>query len=161
MTGTDDLRPDDILVQERDLVLGSLSNDDALELGLWLVGTARERGLPVLIEIRRGTQVLFRAALPGVVPDNDAWAAGKAAVVERFGHATLWHRLRHESAGTDFHTATGLSAETYRAHGGGFPLAVRGTGVVGSLVVSGLPQREDHALVVEALRAHLATHPLP
>ena len=39
----------------------------------------------------------------------------------------------------------------YAAHGGSFPLNVFGTGIVGSVTVSGLPQREDHNLVVEAL----------
>ncbi|RZS86801.1 uncharacterized protein (UPF0303 family) [Motilibacter rhizosphaerae] len=151
------LTPDTVLSQERELVLPSLSNDDAVDLGLELLRLARERALPVLIEVRRGPQVLFRAALPGVVPDNDVWVAGKTRVVERYGHATLYHRLVEEESGVSFTERNGLDFADYRAHGGGFPLAVAGTGVVGVAVVSGLPQREDHALVVEALRAHLAS----
>lgn len=152
----DRLTAEDVLAQEQELVLPSLSNDDALDLGLRLLAMARTRSLGVLVEVRRGAQVLFRAALPGVVPDNDTWVAGKARVVERFGHATLYHSLRHQAAGTDFNERTGLPFADFRAHGGGFPLAVHGTGVVGAAIVSGLPQREDHALVVEALRAHLS-----
>jgi len=45
----------------------------------------------------------------------------------------------------------GLSLADYATHGGSFPLTVVGAGVVGSVTVSGLPQRADHELVVEAL----------
>ena len=146
----------DVRAQELELVLPSLSNDDGIDLGLRLLELARSRGLGVLVEVRRGPLTLFRAALPGVVPDNDAWAAGKARVVELLGTSTLFQRLKNEEAGTDFNARTGLPFESYRAHGGGFPLTVAGTGVVGVALVSGLPDREDHALIVEALRAHLA-----
>jgi uncharacterized protein (UPF0303 family) len=49
----------------------------------------------------------------------------------------------------------GLSLADYATHGGSFPLAVKGAGVVGSVTVSGLPQRADHELAVEALCAVL------
>ncbi len=47
--------------------------------------------------------------------------------------------------------------ETYAAHGGSFPLRVgaAGTGVIGTVSVSGLPQEVDHAFLVEALEAFL------
>jgi len=153
---TSRLTSDDVLAQEQELVLPSLSNEDGVALGLRLLTLAREGRLPVLIEVRRGRQVLFRAAMNGVVPDNDAWVAGKARTVERFGHASLWHHLRADETGIPFVERTGLSRKRYKSHGGGFPLVVEGTGLVGVVVVSGLPQREDHALVVTALRAHLA-----
>lgn len=148
--------PEELLDQERRLVLPSLSNDDAIDLGALVLARARDGELPVVIEVRRGSSVLFRAALPGAVPDNDTWLARKMAVVERFGHSTMYERVRHEARGTTFHDATGLDQQSYAAHGGAFPLAVAGTGVVGALAVSGLPQVQDHALVVECLEAYLA-----
>jgi uncharacterized protein (UPF0303 family) len=48
-----------------------------------------------------------------------------------------------------------LPISDYASHGGSFPLAVKGAGIVGSVTVSGLPQRADHELVVEALCALL------
>ena len=68
----------------------------------------------------------------------------------------LYERLRHEAVGTTFAEATSLAFPEYAPHGGGFPLRVRGTGVVGVVLVSGLPQQDDHALIVEALEAFLA-----
>jgi uncharacterized protein (UPF0303 family) len=94
---------------------------------------------------------VFRAARNGTDEENDLYIAGKARVVERFGHSTLYERLQHESAGTSFAEATSLDFPEYAPHGGGFPLNLAGRGTVGVVIVSGLPQLDDHALVVECL----------
>jgi uncharacterized protein (UPF0303 family) len=143
--------PEEVLAQEERLQLAHFDNDDAIELGLIALGLARERGLPIVVEVRAYDQVLFRAALPGSSVVNDGWVARKTRLVEDFGHSTLYQRVRHEAEGTTFAAATGLSEDDYAAHGGGFPLAVVGTGPVGVMVVSGLPQLDDHRLVVECL----------
>ena len=147
---------DELRDQERRLVLPSLDENDAIEIGQLLLGMAIERGLAVTIEIRKGSRVVFRAARTGTNAHNDMYVAGKVRVVERFGHASLFERLRHEEAGTTFEEATSLSFPEYAPHGGGVPLIVEGTGPVGVAVVSGLPQQDDHALIVECLGAYLA-----
>ena len=143
--------------QERRLQLAGFDNDDAWRLGCLLVELARERGLGVAIDIRRGGQQLFHCALPGTTPDNDSWIERKVRVVERFGASSFLVGQRHRDKGTTFEQATPhLDRAAYAAHGGAFPLRVRGVGVVGAVTVSGLPQAEDHALVVEALEAFIA-----
>ncbi|SDK67193.1 heme-degrading domain-containing protein [Streptomyces indicus] len=137
--------------QEERLVLDHFTYDDAWELGSMLVKTARERQAPVAIDIRRGGQQLFHAALPGSTPDNDAWIDRKRRVVERYGCASFLVGARYRAKGTTFEESSRLDPDTYAAHGGAFPIAVRGAGVIGTVVVSGLPQAEDHAMVVEAL----------
>lgn len=159
MSTTGGYTPEQLLDQERRLTLPSLSNDDALGLGLLMMRRARERQLPIVVEIRRGPQALFRVALPGSSPDNDGWIAAKSRVVERFGHSTLYERVRHEEQGTSFEDATGLSLPEFAAHGGGFPLTVVDAGVVGAVMVSGLSQVEDHRFVVECLEAFLGLAP--
>ena len=134
----------------------SLSEADAIAIGQMLLARATARSLAVTIEVRRTGRVVFRAALPGTTTDNDEWIAGKAAVVERFGHSTWCIRNRYLARGTTFEEATGLGRPAYAPHGGGYPLAVRGTGAVGVALVSGLPQEQDHALIVEVLEAYLA-----
>lgn len=156
METTGDVTPEQLLAEEASLALPSLSDDDAVGIGLLALAFARSRALPVTLEVRRAARVAFRAALPGSSADQDSWIARKARVVERFGHSTLYERVRCEAAGTTFPERTGLPESRYAAHGGGVPLVVDGTGMVGVLLVSGLPQVDDHALAVEVLRGWLA-----
>ncbi|MCQ4211970.1 heme-degrading domain-containing protein [Streptomyces longispororuber] len=137
--------------QERRLTLAAFTHDDAWRLGTLLVELSRERQAPVAIDITRGGQQLFHAALPGSTPDNDAWIARKRRVVERYHASSYLVGSRFRAKGTTFEDSSRLDPDVYAAHGGAFPITVRGAGVVGVVVVSGLPQIEDHALVVEAL----------
>ncbi|MEV5471157.1 heme-degrading domain-containing protein [Streptomyces sp. NPDC052207] len=142
---------EELEAQERRLTLARFTHDDAWSLGTLLVELARARKAPVAIDIRCGGQQLFHAALPGSTPDNDAWIDRKRRVVERYGCSSLLVGSRFRAKGTTFEESSRLDADTYAAHGGAFPIAVEGAGVIGTVVVSGLPQVEDHALVVEAL----------
>ncbi|MGI5482605.1 heme-degrading domain-containing protein [Streptomyces lavendofoliae] len=137
--------------QQARLALPRFTYDDAWTLGTLLVGLARERNAPVAIDIRRGGQQLFHAALPGSSADNDAWIDRKRRVVERYAESSLLVGTRFRAKGKSFDTDSRLDPDRYAAHGGSFPLTVTGAGVVGTVTVSGLPQLEDHALVVEAL----------
>ncbi len=146
---------DALEAEEAGLQFDAFDNGTAWELGVTLVEAARAAGLAVTIDIRRNGQQLFHAALPGTAPDNDAWLLRKARVVDRFGHSSLHVGERARQAGTTFEAQMRLDPDDYAAHGGAFPVTVRGTGVVGTVGVSGLPQLEDHAFVVEQLRAFL------
>ena len=145
----------ELAAEEDDLQFASFTNDDAWALGTALVEGARRQGAPVAIDISRNSHTLFHVALPGATPDNDSWIARKQRVVQRFGHSTLYMRQVFVERGTTFEEALGLDPQRYAAHGGGFPVVVRSVGPVGVVVVSGLPQLEDHRMVVAALRAHL------
>jgi uncharacterized protein (UPF0303 family) len=143
----------DVLDQERELRLPSFGHADAWRLGCLLVERATERQLPVAIAVDLGEQHVFRCGLPGSSADNDAWLTRKAATVRRWGHASHWMSLRTTDT-PDAYTRLGVSQEVYAFAGGAFPLAVGGA-LVGVVGVSGLPQADDHALVVEALRGFL------
>jgi uncharacterized protein (UPF0303 family) len=144
----------ELLAQEEELQFSTFTNDDAWALGSALVEAAR--GLPVAIDIRRGDQQLFHAALAGSAADNDAWIERKNRVVRRFGHSSFYMGTTYRLDGTSIGERHLLDEAEYAAHGGAFPLIVRDVGVVGTITVSGLPQEEDHRLVVETLRAFLA-----
>jgi uncharacterized protein (UPF0303 family) len=147
--------PDELLRQEEELQLPSFDNDDAWRLGCALVEAARARSAAVTVDISRNGQQLFHAALAGTAPDNDEWVKRKARVVQRFGHSSLYVGAQCRAQGRSFEEKYRVDPDTFAAHGGAFPIIVRGTGVVGAVVVSGLPQRDDHELVVATLRSFL------
>lgn len=138
--------------QERDLVLSSFDLLDAWRLGSAAVEIALRDELPAAIDIRRGSHVLFRAMLPGTTADQQDWLRRKANVVERFESSTALVALR--IAGRDLEGW--LAPDEYAFGGGGFPIRVRGAGVVGAISVSGLPGTGDHDLATAGLRHHLA-----
>ncbi len=117
---------------------------------------AREAAAPVAVDIRRGGQQLFHAALPGSTPDNDAWIDRKRRVVERYGCSSLLVGTRFRAKGTTFEASSRLDPDAYAAHGGAFPSRSRARAWSGRrVVVSGLRQLEDHALVIKALHQFL------
>ena len=146
----------ELAAEEAELQLPGFDEDDAWALGNALVDAARAAGAPVAIDIRRNGHQLFHAALRGSSPDNDRWIERKARVVDRFGHSSLYMRMLCEQDGTTLEEKFLVDGREFAAHGGAFPLLVRGVGPVGTVVVSGLPQVEDHRMVVAALREHLA-----
>jgi uncharacterized protein (UPF0303 family) len=141
--------------QERRLVFTTFDNDDAWRLGTVLAELARARKAPVAIDIRRNGQQLFHLALPGATADNDAWLLRKTRTVDRYGASSYLVGLRFALRGTTFEDSSRLDPDTYAAHGGAFPIILVGTGPIGTIAVSGLPQAEDHALVVAAVEAYL------
>jgi uncharacterized protein (UPF0303 family) len=146
---------DRIAEQERALILPRLDAEIAWELGSRLRAMAHERSLPVVIDVRRFGQPLFYAALEGTTPDNVEWVRRKSNVVARFHRSSYAIAIREKLKGESLFESQGLPLADYATHGGSFPLAVAGAGIVGSATVSGLPQRADHELVVEALCALL------
>ena len=144
---------EELEAQEDELQFLSFTNDTAWELGNALVAAAREGGLAVTIDISRGEQRLFHYALPGTAADNDEWIERKNRVVRRFGHSSYYMGV---TGGEGFAERVLLDEREFAAHGGAFPVIVRDVGMVGTVTVSGLPQEEDHRLVVSVLRDFLA-----
>jgi uncharacterized protein (UPF0303 family) len=145
-----------LAAEERELRWRHFDEDTAWHLGSTLVARARERELPVAVGILRGDQRLFHAALPGSTPDNDVWLARKSRVVARFHRSSLHVGQLCRDAGRTIEEMFLVAEHEYAPHGGAFPITVLGAGVVGSVAVSGLPQLQDHAFVVEVLRGVLA-----
>jgi uncharacterized protein (UPF0303 family) len=150
---TEDL--EQIAKQERELVLPRLDAQISWQLGSHLHALAAERHLAVVIDVRRFGQPLFYAAMDGTIPDNVEWVRRKSNVVARFHRSSYAIGLKEKIKKETLAESQGLPIADYATHGGAFPLSVAGAGVVGSATVSGLPQRSDHELVIEALCALL------
>ena len=145
-----------LLQEERELQFTNFDEDDAWKLGSQLVELARGRNLPVTIDITRGAHQLFHAALRGTSSDNDEWVKRKVRLVYRFGHSSFYMGQLLKSKGKTIEQSYLIPESEYAPHGGCFPIIIKETGIVGTITVSGLPQEEDHRLVVEALRKYLA-----
>jgi len=128
------------------------TKDDALALGLELVERGKEEHLPIAIDITKGEQVLFHVALEGATPDNEGWVRAKQRTAVRYEEPSLLVGLRGRAGGGRIEDNAWFDQATYAAHGGAFPVYVRDVGAVAVVTVSGLPQKADHDLVVQALR---------
>jgi uncharacterized protein (UPF0303 family) len=140
--------------QERELIFPSFDAETAWSLGTTLRALAVERKHTVVIDIRRfgdPHQQLFFAAMPCTIPDNARWVERKAKVVARFHRSSYAAGLYLREQGLTFTEKYSLPDADYATHGGAFPITVAGTGVVGAVTVSGLPQRLDHELAVEGI----------
>jgi uncharacterized protein (UPF0303 family) len=140
--------------QEAELRFPSFDNNTAWSLGLGIHELAITRRQSLVIDIRRfgqPNQPLFYFALAGTTPDNPRWVQRKSNVVARFHRSSYAVGLTLEQTNRTFAERYNLPDADYAAHGGSFPIHVSGAGLIGSITVSGLPQREDHNLVVEAL----------
>lgn len=145
-----------IRAEEAELVFTRFSRDDAWRLGSRMREAAAARSLPVVIGIVVGQQRVFHAALDGAVPDNDAWLERKTRAVLHFEQSSLGVGALFRSLGRVYEQESRLDPDEVAANGGVFPVRIDGVGVVGAVGISGLPQVEDHAFVVEQLREFLA-----
>jgi uncharacterized protein (UPF0303 family) len=144
-----------LLDEEQILKLPSLSNNDAIEIGQIAVTLSSQRKLPIAIEVQIGEWIVFHASLEGSRPENDWWINRKVAVVMLNHHSTMFERVSAEERGVDWHKENDVTDETHAIHGGALPLKTE-VGFKGILIISGLPQVEDHLLAVEVLTEFLA-----
>ena len=146
---------ENLLREEKVLSLSSLTNNDAIEIGEIATTLGTQRKLPITVEVRIGDWIVFHASLQGSKPENDWWINRKVAVVKLKQHSTMYERVSAEERGVDWHKENNLQDETHAIHGGALPL-ITDDGFKGILIVSGLPQVEDHLFAVEVLTEFLA-----
>ena len=145
-----------LLLEEKMLVLPKLSMSDYLQIGQIAGSFGSEQDLPIAVEVRIGDWVIYHASLPGSTVENQGWIDRKARVVMLKHHSTLFERVSAQERGVDWFAENNLTNETHAIHGGGLPLITKSDGFVGVLLISGLPQVEDHLLGVEVLTEFLA-----
>ena len=145
----------ELLEQENTLVFTEFSFDKAYALGTLLYERAKERKFPIAIDITKSNQQMYHAALPGSTPDNDQWIIRKSRVVNRFHHSSFYIHNLLESLDTTIEEKYCLSSFEYSPHGGSFPIIIKDVGVIGTITVSGLPQKDDHAFVTSIIEEYL------
>ena len=146
---------EELIQEERALMLPKMEIIDALDIGELAKFKGSERNLPIAIEIRIDNWIIYHASLPGSTSENQWWIDRKARVVLLKHHSTLYERVSAQERGVDWHKENNLLDETHAIHGGGLPLITTEKGFVGVLLISGLPQVDDHLLGVEVLTEFL------
>jgi uncharacterized protein (UPF0303 family) len=146
----------ELLKEEQLLLLTSFKLADAIEIGEIAKTFGVTRTLPIAVEVRIGDWVVYHASLPGSTAENQWWIDRKARTVMLKQHSTMYERVSAQERGVDWHNENNLLDETHAIHGGGLPLITKDDGFVGVLLISGLPQVEDHLLGVEVLTEFLA-----
>jgi uncharacterized protein (UPF0303 family) len=142
--------------EEAALVLPAFDVAAALEIGQIAYAIATNLGINPAIEVRIGEWIVFHVSLPGTNTENDWWMGRKARVVLLTGHSSMHERVLAEEQNIDWFAKHGVAEEQYAIHGGGLPINVAGKGLAGILLISGLPQVQDHLLGVEVLTEYLA-----
>jgi uncharacterized protein (UPF0303 family) len=144
-----------VLEQEKRLVFPAFGIELAHEIGAELTRLGKEKSLPIAFDVTRSGQCLFHCALEGATADNAAWILRKNRVVNRFGHSSLYMGAHCRLSGMSIEEKYYLPANEYADHGGAFPITLKGSGIIGTVTVSGLPQIDDHELVVSILERFL------
>ncbi|WP_426107044.1 heme-degrading domain-containing protein [Massilia sp. TSP1-1-2] len=159
LTGTTMEQPDAALAaiarQEQALQFDAFDNRTALAIGLEIIAMARKKKQSVAVNITRNGTLLFYHGMDGTSADHQDWIRRKSNLVNRTGHSSMYVHADVKNKGGDIDAIATLDPREYAAHGGAFPLTVKGAGAVGTITVSGLPGPQDHALVVAALKSYL------
>ena len=145
-----------LLGEEQFFTFDNLTPENALEIGEIAKSLGVLKSLPIAVEVRLGDWIIYHASLPGSTVENQGWIDRKARVVMLKHHSTMLERVSAQERGVDWHKENNLLDETHAIHGGGLPLITKNQGFVGVLLISGLPQVEDHLLGVEVLTEFLA-----
>jgi uncharacterized protein (UPF0303 family) len=144
-----------IAEQEKRLVFDKFDEATAFTIGSAIRERALKANFGIVVDIRTFDRPLFYAALPGSTGSNPDWARRKINVVKRFLKSTYRMVLEQQRPDRTFKLGEGIDISDYVLAGGGFPITVKGAGIIGVIAVSGLPEREDHGVVVDALCDHL------
>jgi uncharacterized protein (UPF0303 family) len=155
-------KEDDIALvkkQEQELVLAEFDETVAFALGIAIRERALEEGLSLVVDIRTWDRQMFFAATAGTSADNAEWVRRKVNTVRRFQRAS--YRMVLERGEAPFPPQSGADPADYVIAGGGFPIRVKGAGIVGCLTISGLPGRSDHGVAVAGLCDHLGLDRAP
>lgn len=141
--------------EEAMLQFKHFSNYDALSVGKMLINASLIRQVNPAFEIVINGFTVFRFAFPLTNRLNDIWLKKKCNTVNTVHMSSLHLGLLLQSNNEELEKDWGLTSTEYATIGGGFPIIIKNTGVIGSVCASGLAHEEDHQLVVDTLKQYL------
>ena len=137
--------------QEDKYVFESFTRKDAMELGRLIAENARRTyGTGIAVGVAVNGLKVFQYVDEGATIHNAEWLDRKIATVTQFHKSSLRVWAEFEDAGITLEGER-LNPYQFALCGGGFPLTVRGAGVIGVIAASGLPHLDDHQVLIDAL----------
>ena len=147
--------------QEQALQFTSFDNDTALAIGNRIVELAKADKVAVTVDVTVERNPVFFHAMTGTSPNNIDWIRRKSNLVNRTGHASFFKHIEAINNGQDFNNLPTFDPKDFAAHGGAFPIILKGRGQIGTITVSGLAGVDDHAMAVRALKWYLKQDDVP
>lgn len=137
------------------LIFNDFNSETALWIGQYIIDIAQKNNYVLTIDIRKCNHQLFHFSFDGTSPDKDVWVKRKSNIVQHFSESSIYMAAKLRKDGTNLWDKYGLSPENYAAVGGSVPILLKNCGVIGAITVSGLTPEEDHALVIQSMKAYL------
>jgi uncharacterized protein (UPF0303 family) len=147
--------------QEELLQFSHFTKLDAWGLGNELAKRVLDNKLPLSISIRLFSGIsVFQYFGEGTTVDNEYWMSKKFNTVREVETSSLLFSMRLMKQKQTLQDRT-LDPAKFAWGGGGFPLRIKNAGVIGAIVVSGLPSLKDHDTIVDAAAAFLKIDTVP
>ena len=144
-----------ILKQESALQFEHFNSRDAWELGKLIVEEMFSGGVELSVCIRKlNGCIMFQYASEKTSLNNQNWMRRKFNTVSVMERSSLGMAVVSQITGQSVATH-GLSDNAYVFCGGGFPIRIKGSGIVAVATVSNLPHVQDHNFLVRCLSKYL------
>ncbi|MFF2018906.1 heme-degrading domain-containing protein [Paenibacillus sp. NPDC058177] len=141
--------------QERLLRFDRFTYDTGIEIGLKILNEAKREGQNLAVDVSICGHQIFHASLEGTTADNDEWLRKKKNTVYRFYQSSFAIQLKLKEEGKRLEDAFALSSADFTDAGGGFPIKVKGIGIIGAIVLTGTTQEDEHIRITSCLSDYL------
>ncbi len=137
--------------QEERLRFEAFDNNTAWTIGSLIVEKAMKEGMVIATSIRIAGFEVFKFGLVGSNAEHDYWMTKKVNTVNQLKISSFHAAAILEEQQKTMEEYYGFDPEKYVCCGGGFPILLKNGELVGTIAVSGLPDNEDHQLMVDVL----------
>lgn len=141
--------------QERLLIFDHFNHQDAWALGSQVVIDANELNIAIACDVWLNNFQVFRYGIEGTGQFHDLWLKRKMRTVTMFEKSSLRVHCMPYVGEDDLVKDAYLDPNIYSIMGGGFPIHVKNTGMVGVLCVAGGTHTQDHQIAANAIAKRL------